>query len=398
MLAVIHTTERNETKKERYHFGPQESPLVKTPNIYPGQKKSSILAASCSSYLRRICLSTLSVDVPFETSDTSEMLRGSVFSTLASSSNLFGGAPRLSVHKRNARPHHYRSGKPVKELRCEQGPGGEDDRVRTISDALYVAFGTSATRVVQSLELLASGREYKRDHPTKGRQEAESFMYGLRADPWHDVHDGRFAWLETLEKEYETIRDELTSALNNPDLESLGNSIWSKAADADAVAYGPNWRTLVLQDRCTWDDTNTTLFPKTTRLVREASSPSVEVFFARQPPGTGIKPHTDFTNFILTSHVGLDVPENECWFDVGGEKHWWKNGKACVADTSFIHSTDNFSKSKDRYVLIIRFWHPDLSELERSAVQFLFDVLGDSSEEGIRYATLRAEERRKGLI
>lgn len=333
------------------------------------------------------------------------MLRGSVFSSTllssSSSSNLFGGAPqRLSAHnKRNARPpHQNRSGKPVQKLRCQQGDDDDDDRVRTISDALYVAFGTSATRVVQSLELLASGREYKRDHPTKGRQEAESFMYGLRADPWHDVHDGRFAWLETLEKEYETIRDELTSALNNPDLESLGNSIWSKAADADAVAYGPNWRTLVLQDRCTWDDTNTTLFPKTTRLVREASSPSVEVFFARQPPGTGIKPHTDFTNFILTSHVGLDVPENECWFDVGGEKHWWKNGKACVADTSFIHSTDNFSKSKDRYVLIIRFWHPDLSELERSAVQFLFDVLGDSSEEGIRYATLRAEERRKGLI
>ena len=72
--------------------------------------------------------------------------------------------------------------------------------------------------------------------------------------------------------------------------------------------------------------------------------------------------------------------------------------KSVVADTSFIHSTDNFSKNKDRYVLIIRFWHPDLSELERSAVQFLFDVLGDSSEEGIRHATLRAEERRKGLI
>ena len=173
------------------------------------------------------------------------MLRGSVFSSTllsSSSSNLFGGAPqRLSArNKRNAPPpHQNRSGKPVQKLRCQQGgeDDDDDDRVRTISDALYVAFGTSATRVVQSLELLASGREYKRDHPTKGRQEAESFMYGLRADPWHDVHDGRFAWLERLEKEYETIRDELTSALNNPDLESLGNSIWSKAADADAVTY-----------------------------------------------------------------------------------------------------------------------------------------------------------------
>ena len=51
--------------------------------------------------------------------------------------------------------------------------------------------------------------------------------------------DGRFAWLERLEKEYETIRDELTNTLNNPDLESLGIDL-GKAADADAVAYGPN--------------------------------------------------------------------------------------------------------------------------------------------------------------
>ena len=34
----------------------------------------------------------------------------------------------------------------------------------------------------------------------------------------------------------------------------------------------------------------------------------MEVFFAKQAPQTGIKPHTDFTNFIMTSHLGLDCP------------------------------------------------------------------------------------------
>ena len=29
-----------------------------------------------------------------------------------------------------------------------------------------------------------------------------------------------------------------------------------------------------------------------------------------------------------------------------------------VADTSFIHSTSNHSAEKDRFVLIVRFWHP----------------------------------------
>ena len=215
MRAVIHTTKRNE--------------------IYPRSKSSIWLLLLFFLSETQICLSTLSVDVTFGTTDTFRdasrlcLLVDPTLRRRLQTSSAVHHNDSLHATKANARPpHQNRSGKPVQKLRCQQGDDDDDDRVRTISDALYVAFGTSATRVVQSLELLASGREYKRDHPTKGRQEAESFMYGLRADPWHDVHDGRFAWLERLEKEYETIRDELTNALNNPDLESLGNSIWSK--------------------------------------------------------------------------------------------------------------------------------------------------------------------------
>jgi hypothetical protein len=296
-------------------------------------------------------------------------------------------------HERNIKRNKTKSEQHFR-VRCDGTDiSREQERVQIISDALYKCYGTSATRIVQSLQFAASGKEYVRNYPTKGLQQASSFIYGLEAEPFHDVHNGRFKWLEKLETEHKAIHEELKSAISNPDLERLGNSIWSRAAREEAVAYGPDWRTLVLQDRCVWEETNVNLFPNTTRLVREASSPSVEVFFARQAPETGIKPHTDFTNFILTSHIGLDVPENECWMQVGTEKYWWKNGEAVIADTSFIHSTDNFSKSKDRYVLIIRFWHPDLSIVERSAIQFLFDALDDSSEEGIKYATLKAEQR-----
>ena len=40
--------------------------------------------------------------------------------------------------------------------------------------------------------------------------------------------------------------------------------------------------------------------------IAAANAPSVEVFFAKQAPKTGIKPHTDFTNFIMTAHLGPD--------------------------------------------------------------------------------------------
>jgi aspartyl/asparaginyl beta-hydroxylase (cupin superfamily) len=35
-----------------------------------------------------------------------------------------------------------------------------------------------------------------------------------------------------------------------------------------------------------------------------------------QGPHSGIKPHSDKNNFIITAHLGLDVPEGDCWIKV----------------------------------------------------------------------------------
>ena len=86
--------------------------------------------------------------------------------------------------------------------------------------------------------------------------------------------------------------------------------------------------------------------------IAAANAPSVEVFFAKQAPKTGIKPHTDFTNFIMTSHLGLDCPPPPLsWMKVGEETKHWEDGVGMAADTSFIHSTYNDSEDRDRRVL-----------------------------------------------
>ena len=87
-------------------------------------------------------------------------------------------------------------------------------------------------------------------------------------------------------------------------------------------------------------------------------------------PKSGIKPHSDKNNFIITCHLALDVPEGECWIQVGDTKYEWKNGKAVIFDTSIMHSTDNFSE-KERYVLLIRFWHPQLTKQEQNAFKYV---------------------------
>lgn len=270
----------------------------------------------------------------------------------------------------------------------------EGESATRIYESLEQRYGAqSIKRVLDSLSFAAAGHEYTRFHPGQGLQKAASYIAGLSATPFHKVSDSSYKWMQKLEDKHNIIKEELTRALLNPELSTIGNQIWVVAAREEAVAYGPDWKTLVLQDRCVWEEKNETLFPKTVALIRELQVPSVEVFFARQAPGTGIKPHSDDTNFILTSHLALDVPEGECWMQVGDFKKNWENGKGMIADTSFIHSTFNESTTATRYVLIIRFWHPELTSDEIKALQFLFDALNDPSVSGIAAALSRADKR-----
>lgn len=89
-----------------------------------------------------------------------------------------------------------------------------------------------------------------------------------------------------------------------------------------------------------WEPTNTKLFPQTTEIIQKSKAPSLEVFFARQPAGTGIKPHTDNSNFIMTGHLALVVPEGNCWIKVSKQGNsssllqmtcpWAGHGPGCI--------------------------------------------------------------------
>lgn len=79
-------------------------------------------------------------------------------------------------------------------------------------------------------------------------------------------------------------------------------------------------------------------------------------------PNSKILPHSDYCNFALTSHLGVDVPEGLCWISValktkpqtntphalkyrtcqvGNERREWRNGEMLLFDTSLIHQAAN---------------------------------------------------------
>ena len=177
-------------------------------------------------------------------------------------------------------------------------------------------------------------------------QHAPSFVSGLKALQWWDSVDD-IGWAQSLTNSFEDIRDEFVEMMENPKrLQSEGNNIWAGALSTDAESYGEGWKTLVLLNRGQWDETNAKLFPRTSKAIQKSGVPAVEAFFASMKPNTSIKPHSDFTNFVLTSHLPLVVPENgnnKCRLSVGDDTRQWMEGKVILFDTSILHDAINQS-------------------------------------------------------
>mmetsp|Transcript_22709 Transcript_22709/g.49400 ORF Transcript_22709/g.49400 Transcript_22709/m.49400 type:complete len:414 (+) Transcript_22709:140-1381(+) len=207
-------------------------------------------------------------------------------------------------------------------------------------------------------------------------QECHSYVPGLSVKSFWDTQE--FDWSKTLESRYPEIREEFDAVMGNMEkLQKEGNNIWAGALTDDASSYGEGWKTLVLMDRGRWDPTNANLFPRTAQAIYASGVPATEIFFASMKGPSSIKKHSDFTNFVLTSHLALDIPysgENKCRLTVGDETREWINGKSYVFDTSLLHDAENES-DKMRYILMMRVWHPDLTPVEKEALQFTFDCL-----------------------
>ena len=238
-------------------------------------------------------------------------------------------------------------------------------------------------RVLTSWRLLDQDyyhNEYVGDPEQKGRsnmiQECHSYVPGLSIKSFWDTKD--FDWAKFLERKYNDIRREFKSAMSDrQQLQKEGNNVWAGALTDEASSYGTGWKTLVLMNRGQWDPVNVQLFPKTAKAVHQSGIPATEVFFASMDGPSEIKPHSDFTNFVLTSHLAIDVPyngENKCRLTIADDERQWMNGSVMVFDTSLLHDAINES-DKMRYILMFRLWHPDLTQVERDALQFTYDCL-----------------------
>lgn len=101
-------------------------------------------------------------------------------------------------------------------------------------------------------------------------------------------------------------------------------------------------------------------------------TPFSYTFFSVMQPRQSIMPHFGPTNARLRVHLPLYVPP-DCGIRVGTETREWHEGEPLVFDDSFEHEVWNRHEHRERSILLIDLWHPDLTLGERLDLVAMFD-------------------------
>jgi len=240
---------------------------------------------------------------------------------------------------------------------------------KIIDSEFGVGAGDRLGRIEKMYHRVGSNDIFKEEHP-KGSRLAPGYVENLTpVTPFHDVKD--HPWCAQLQKHWKGIRQELKK--------NLDDSLWTAGAyQKSNEAYGKDWKIMGVLTEDAWQDERR--FKVTTGALKELPGiKPFEAFFAKMPPRTKIAPHSDNLNYVLTSHLALELEEGKCSITVGNEEKYWKEGEMLILDTTFIHSTKNES-TRPRYILVLRFWHPGLTEEERRAIHVSHAILARAAK------------------
>lgn len=137
--------------------------------------------------------------------------------------------------------------------------------------------------------------------------------------------------------------------------------------DNDSLAKGGDWKGIFLSGVGGKVDLNLAdKFKQTFQMLEQipVSKNFGFVLISKMTPGVKVAPHCGSSNLRFRYHLGLEVPEPEkVKIRVGNRWQTWETGKAFGFDDSFEHEVIH-SGEKDRVVLIVDAWNPDLSPEE----------------------------------
>jgi aspartyl/asparaginyl beta-hydroxylase (cupin superfamily) len=199
-------------------------------------------------------------------------------------------------------------------------------------------------------------------HPLQNPR--SSYLPGLRARPIYDA--GEIAWTARLEAAYPEIKREALALLEATALQPHPQRLADAGSWLTSYFYVQGEELEATHKAC----------PATSSVLKSCFPLGLgeQVFFSVLSGGAHIRPHCGPWNTRLTCHLGLVVPDGAS-MRVGTEIVQWQEGKCLVFDDSFEHEVWNRSDER-RIVLLIQFWHPDLTPDETWALKELVQLEG----------------------
>merc|ERR1712232_1226360 len=153
-------------------------------------------------------------------------------------------------------------------------------------------------------------------------QRPQHYRRGIHTKAWWEASD--FEFCMRLEESFSIIKNDLEALVS---MQSAWQIVGSRPGPHDvALAAGGLWHELVLLGGPPGSrEVAQQLCPKTLSILEAfddvadfCQSGAGEVVFSRLSGGCTIIPHCGLTNFRLTGHLALVVPEG-CTLQVGGE-------------------------------------------------------------------------------
>lgn len=186
---------------------------------------------------------------------------------------------------------------------------------------------------------------------------------GLTGKPWWDPMKTPYSkFIQLLENNWIAIKNEALFLLDDRQAGFLPES--------EGLQDTGDWKQYELFTRGKKHPQNCNRSPRTCALVEQmpdaAGCKRGQVKFSIMQAGTHVWAHCGPTNCRLRSHLGLVVPPG-AKIRVANETKVWTEGKVLMFDDSYEHEVWHEGKSL-RLVLIVDFWHPDLTVYQKSTL------------------------------
>ena len=205
----------------------------------------------------------------------------------------------------------------------------------------------------------------------------------LNDKPWYEPteFDELNKVFSLFEDNYKCIKEEYLATIKEKDLISYEEQIPTvreerkKSGEEDVLLPRENWGTFSLMLGGREIPHACTRLPYANKLLTTLKNDHLAAggafFFSTLAPKTHIPPHHDSTNIRLTFHLGIKIPEN-CGIRVGRKKSGWDEGKCLIFNSTFKHEAWNWS-DKQRVCLIVDIWNPNLTPIERIALDRIYN-------------------------